>query len=238
MHDESIDVKTRRFVSLTCKVVRMSERRVPSPGRRNERSHRAILTAATDLVAEVGYSKLTVEAIAARAGVGKQTIYRWWPSKGAVVFDAFLALQEGDEGTALPDTGDLRADLTEVLRGSVAGMVDPRFEAAYRALTTEIQHDPELAAMLLDRLLGPLLEATRDRLRAAQFGGEIDEDVPLDVAVELLYGPIYHRWLLRTGPLNDEHADAVVGLVLRALGWPRESMPVRAAGGNGDRIDR
>ena len=62
--------------------------------RRNEASRRAILAAAFELVQEVGYAKLSIEGIAARAGVGKQTIYRWWPSKGAVLFDAFLMLSE------------------------------------------------------------------------------------------------------------------------------------------------
>ena len=68
------------------------DRKPPDPTRRSERSRQAILTATADLLGEVGYSKLAVEAIAARAGVGKQTIYRWWPDKGAVVLDAYLAL--------------------------------------------------------------------------------------------------------------------------------------------------
>ena len=85
---------------------------MPNATRRSERSRRAILTAALDLVEEVGYAKTSVEGIAARAGVGKQTIYRWWPSKGAVLLDALLALSEGDDGVEpLPDTGDLAADL-------------------------------------------------------------------------------------------------------------------------------
>src|SRR5688572_3560572 len=93
----------------------------PNTARRNETSRRAILTAAFDLLQEVGYAKLSIEGVAARAGVGKQTIYRWWPSKGAVLFDAFLMLSEGAEGEppVLPDTGDLEADLTVVLRATV-----------------------------------------------------------------------------------------------------------------------
>src|SRR5690348_509051 len=105
--------------------------KAPNAARRSEASRRAILTAAFDLAGELGYGKLTIEAIAARAGVGKQTIYRWWPSKGTVLFDAFRLLSEGPaeglaegsgagsgEGgtTGLPDTGDLAADLKSVLR--------------------------------------------------------------------------------------------------------------------------
>ncbi|HST43532.1 MAG TPA: helix-turn-helix domain-containing protein, partial [Conexibacter sp.] len=86
--------------------------RAPDPARRSESSRRAVLAAADALIAEVGYRRLTIEAIAARAGVGKQTIYRWWPSKGAVVFDAFLARFEGGaEAPDWPDSGDLERDV-------------------------------------------------------------------------------------------------------------------------------
>ena len=99
--------------------------RATSGARRSEASRRAILTAAFELVGEVGYARLTVEGIAARAGVGKQTIYRWWPSKGVVLLDAFLALSENAEGeVALPDTGDLDADLKLEIREEIAEELD------------------------------------------------------------------------------------------------------------------
>jgi AcrR family transcriptional regulator len=189
----------------------------PAPRRRNERSRQAILVAAGELVAEVGYGHLTIEAIARRAGVGKQTIYRWWPSKGAVVLDAFMAAQQASGGATLPDTGDLEVDLRATLRGSIEGLLDPRFDGPYRALAADSQHDPALARDVLDRLLGPLLAATGDRLRAAQATGEVDADVDVDLAVELLYGPVFHRWLLRTRPLAPSDADALAALVVRAL---------------------
>src|SRR5215207_6871886 len=110
----------------------IQDRKPPNPARRNQRSRQAILSATADLLGEVGYTKLTVEAIAARAGVGKQTIYRWWPGKGAVILDA-LVETAGD--AALPDTGDLRADLTLVLRAIVAELADPALSATTRALT-------------------------------------------------------------------------------------------------------
>lgn len=191
--------------------------RQPNPSRRSDRARRAILKAAGELVMESGYPKLTIEAIAARAGVGKQTIYRWWPSKGAVVFDAFLAMGEGPEGLALPDTGDVEQDLRIVLRATVAELLDPRVDAAYRALAIEIQNDPDLAQALLDRLLGPHMEAIMQRLHAAQRIGQIRADVDRWVATELLVGPIFHRWLLRTAPLSAAHADAIADLALAAL---------------------
>jgi AcrR family transcriptional regulator len=197
----------------------------PDPARRNERSHRAILTAAAELVHEVGYRKLTIEAIAARAGVGKQTIYRWWPSKGAVVLDGFLAsVNENPDDLSLPDTGDVAADLRGVVRAIVAELADPKLSGTTRALMIEMQEDTEFADMVLERLLGPQLAAIADRLRAAQHAGQLRANLDLPVAVELLVGPLYHRWLLRTAPLTDAYADTVTDLALRALG-PCDTSP-------------
>ncbi|MFG1696682.1 TetR/AcrR family transcriptional regulator [Nonomuraea sp. NPDC049309] len=189
----------------------------PDPSRRSERSRQAILAAARELVSEVGYGKVSIEAIAARAGVGKQTIYRWWRSKGAVIFDAFLALSEADEGgVTLPDTGDIEADLKTVMRATVAEFADPAFEAPIRALNTEIINDPDLAAQYRERLAGPVNEAKKARLRSAQQAGQIAADLDLDLALELLYAPLFQRWLHRSGPLTPEYADALVDLFLKA----------------------
>ncbi|MFE4515554.1 TetR/AcrR family transcriptional regulator [Kitasatospora sp. NPDC056783] len=196
----------------------MTSRTGPDPARRSERSRTAVLTAAAELVAEIGYGKLTIEAIAARAGVGKQTIYRWWPSKGAVVFDALLAVSEHEGGLALPDTGDLAADLRAVLRPTSDELADPDTDRTYRALVAEILNDPALHTEYRTRLLDPLLDVTRDRLRGARETGELAPDADLDLAVELVYGPLYYRWQYRLGPLTHEHADRLVDAALRALG--------------------
>ena len=208
-------VKTNRLVLLPAMVQAMS----PPPGRtrRSDRARTAILDATAELIADVGYRKLSIEAIAARAGVGKQTIYRWWPSKGAVVFDAFMKLQQDSGSSELPESGDLAADLALLLRETARGLVDPRFDEPYRALTTEIQHDPALNRELLDRLLGPLLEATRQRIVRGRQAGQIDTAVNPAIAVELIFGPMFHRWLLRTGLLDDAYADALAEHVVRAL---------------------
>ena len=159
---------------------------VPDSTRRSERARTAILTAALDEVAEVGYAKLCIEGIAARAGVGKQTIYRWWPSKGAVVFDAVLGLGRAAE-SSLPDTGDLEADLKSALRATVAELNDPRVAPALRALRTAITHDPQLAATYAERIDTPRCQARKQRLR--------ELDVDLDVAVDILWAPLINRWL-------------------------------------------
>ena len=175
--------------------------------RRSERAHKAILAAALDEVAEAGYAKLCIEGIAARAGVGKQTIYRWWPSKGAVVFDAVLDLGAGD--ASVPDTGDLEADLKTALRATVAELNDPRVAPALRALRTAITHDPQLAATYAERIDNPRCEARKQRLSA-------DLDGDLDIAVDLLWGPLLNRWL-KGAEVTPEYADRIVEAALNGL---------------------
>jgi AcrR family transcriptional regulator len=190
-------------------------RTAPDSTRRSERARTAILAAALDEVAEVGYAKLCIEGIAARAGVGKQTIYRWWRSKGAVVFDAFLELSDGDP--TLPDTGDLEADLKTVMRATVAELDDPRISAPMHAVQTAIAGDEELAASYAEKLDAPVKAAKRERLRSAQAAGQLAEDVDLDIAIDLLWGPVLNHWQQCCGPLTPEYADRVVETALNGL---------------------
>ncbi|MGW6967894.1 TetR/AcrR family transcriptional regulator [Streptomyces zaomyceticus] len=202
----------------------MSETKAPDASRRSERSRRAIFDAALALVSETGYAKTTIEGIAARAGVGKQTIYRWWPSKAAVLLDAFLDLAAqanealgGDADSEIPDTGDLAADLRYVLRATVDEMNNPAFDAPTRALAAEGIVDPELGARFTEALLEPQLRYYVRRIEAAQAAGDVDPDVDPRIALELLVGPLHHRWIHRTLPLTHAYADALVDLALRGL---------------------
>ncbi|WP_017579408.1 TetR/AcrR family transcriptional regulator [Nocardiopsis valliformis] len=192
-------------------------RRAPDPRRRSQRAQNAVIDAAAELLGEVGYAKLTVEAIAARAKVGKQTIYRWWPSKAAVVFEVFTRLTGAEAGLPLPDTGDLAADLKTVFRATADEFADPAMDRTTRAFTAEVQHDEEFARAVTERLIQPNSEAVRARLRSGQDAGQLAPDADLDLAVEMLNGPINHRWLLRTGPLTHEYVDRLVDTVLRGL---------------------
>lgn len=182
--------------------------------RRSPTARAAILDAAFTLVGELGYARLSIEAIAARAGVGKQTIYRWWPSKGAVLFEAILAMSEP---AGLPDTGDLAADLRAVLRATVAEFADPAFDVPLRALTVAVLEDEQLAADYREKLEEPTRELKRARLRSAQRAGQLPADLDLDVAVDAIFAPLAQRWLLRTGPLTPEYADALAATALRGL---------------------
>lgn len=220
-------VKTKRLVSKCRSVNSMNHAdsgsahagtSEPDASRRSDRARDAILSATRDLVADAGYARLTIEGIAAAAGVGKQTIYRWWPSKAAVLFDAILDINSQEEGAVvLPDTGDLESDLRLVLRATVAALTEPAKDRLQRAVTVEIQTDVLVAEELVRRLLRPQLDACAARIASGIRAGQVDEFVDTGLAVELLFGPIFHRWLLRTGELDDKFADGVLTMVLTGL---------------------
>ncbi|MFJ6750645.1 TetR/AcrR family transcriptional regulator [Streptomyces sp. NPDC091266] len=194
----------------------MANKTAPDSSRRSERSRRAIFEAALTLVGEVGYQKLTIEGIASRAGVGKQTIYRWWPSKAAVLLDAFT-VDVDDYADGVPDTGDLAADLKSVLRATADEFNNPAFQAPYRALAVAGANDEELSRAFVARLLEPGIQVYVDRLRAAQEAGQVDADADPRVAAEMLLSPFSQRWLMRTGELTYEYVDTLVDLALRGL---------------------
>jgi AcrR family transcriptional regulator len=186
----------------------------PNAARRSQRAHQAILRAAYELALDRGPAKVTIDAIAARAGVGKQTIYRWWPSKGALLLDVLIdAVGAVSE---MPDTGDVVADLTTQMT-AVTSLFQSDFARFYTGLIAEAQADDAvargLAEQLADRAEGP----RRQRLEKAQRDGQIRADVDIAAAVEALYAPLYYRMLLRTGPLSADHVRAVLDVTLRGL---------------------
>jgi AcrR family transcriptional regulator len=197
----------------------ISQRKAPNTARRSEPTRHAILNAALDLVGEVGYARLSIEGIAARAGAGKQTIYRWWPSKGAVLFDALLMQSENEnnEPMDLPDTGDLEADLKNVLRATVIELNNPRYSEPMRALAVEMLIDQRLADDYAERLDKPIRELKRRRLRSARNAGQLADDVDLDIAVDLVWGPLRNRWLYREGPITAAFTDRLIETVLTGL---------------------
>ena len=190
--------------------------REPDATRRSERAHTAILRATKKLITKVGYDQMSIEAIAATAGVGKQTIYRWWPSKAAVVLDMWAPAVE--KKLIFPDSGDLVADLKAQITAVIDLGQDPVFGPSFRALVAESQHDQTLAIQLLERIFLPRIAAGKTRLRAGQDAGHLAPDVDLDIAIDLLYGGFYHRYLLRVAPLDPEYPGAIVDAALNGIG--------------------
>ncbi|MFE4257349.1 TetR/AcrR family transcriptional regulator [Streptomyces sp. NPDC056883] len=184
-----------------------------SPATRSEESRQAIIEAAFGLCVERGFASTTIEGIAARAGVGKTTIYRWWPSKAAILIEGVENARDAAAG--FPDTGDIRADLA-AQTSSVMSLFTTEFGEIWRGLIGAAQSD-EAAADGVTRILRVSIDACVERLATARDAGQIRTDLDLEMAVELLYGPIYHTWLLRTRPLPEGYMESVLATLLPAL---------------------
>ena len=172
---------------------------------RSEIAHSAILKAALRLVTRHGFRAVTVNEIAAEAGVGKMTLYRHWPNKAAVVMDSLLALI-GDE-TAFPKAGTALESLRLQLDLQAAFFRSSRGNLI-RSLVAEAQSDSELALAFRDRWLIPRRESVRQTMQQAVAEGTLRKDTDIDVAIDLLYGSLYYRLLLGSGSLDERFVTA------------------------------
>ncbi|MBW2698280.1 MAG: TetR/AcrR family transcriptional regulator, partial [Deltaproteobacteria bacterium] len=186
------------------------ESQASSTGRpRSEEAHRAILDATLELLAEVGFSALTVEGVATRAGVGKATIYRRWPSKLPLVVEAFGQLPAMEE----VDSGSLAEDLKKMLRSYIEAFNNTALSVVLPSLAGERAHNPEFAKVFepvsIDRRI-PLIRA----FERAVERGEIDAGVDLDMASDLVVGPIAVSLFFKGGRLNPRMVGPMVDLAL------------------------
>ena len=181
---------------------------------RSERAKQASLDAACDLFEEGGYPAATIEAISARSGVAKSTIYRWWPNRAALVVD--LLLQISEEVAPPPSGPDpLRALRTEM--GLVAEAGDALPGKMLLSLLGEAQRDPEVRTALQRGLFQPRRRATAEVIRQAQKQGSIRSAVPPLFAVDLFFGPLFYRMFIRQEPASKDFLDQVFELVLAGL---------------------
>lgn len=187
----------------------------PDPALRNEQSHRAILEAFIALIAERGYAQISIEGLAKHAGVGKQTIYRWWSSKGEVALEAL----DVTLGTVVgfPDTGDIVADLRTQMAGVIRMFASPDVGPLCRGLIAAAQSDPALSRAHIDKVIEPASVACRQRLARAKDRGELRADADIQAIIDLLYGAIYYRLLLHTRPLDPDQLDATLDIVFNGL---------------------
>jgi AcrR family transcriptional regulator len=188
---------------VSCKVTGM----VGRP--RSEVARRAILKAALDLCERDGYSNVTLKGIADAAGVGRQTLYRWWQTKAQVMMEAMIDLV-GSELRPPPVSGEPRADLVAFLRETfalahgVAGQV-------VVGLMAEAQSDPLFAAELRAHLIGP----RRQALRSVLERGVLPDDVDVELAVDLIFGAMWYRLLNRHADVDERLAEEIAALLAR-----------------------
>jgi AcrR family transcriptional regulator len=188
--------------------------------RRSERAHAAIVAATQELLIERGYGNLTIEGVAARAGVGKQTIYRWWPSRAALVLEAYLAGSDAlpppaPRATVEEDVRALLVWLSAVLAQPIGGRV-------LAGLVADLEHDEDLAEGFRRDVVPVRRSAMHAALERGRERGEIRPDADLGVAVDALHGAVFYRLLLSGEPLDDAFAATVADHVLAGL-VPREA---------------
>jgi AcrR family transcriptional regulator len=182
------------------------------PGRpRCAVTHQAILDCANSLLEEIGFSSMSIEGIAARAGVGKATIYRRWPNKASVVMDAFLAATSKE--LPFPDTGSAREDIRRQMRAVVKVLNGPRGRTI-ATLIGVVQSDNELAEAFRTRFVAVRRSEAKAVLQRGVANGEFKPDMDLESVLDCLYGPLYFRLLIGHEKASAKYADQLVDLVL------------------------
>jgi AcrR family transcriptional regulator len=183
--------------------------------RRSERSHEAILAATRQLLVERSYRDLTIEGIAGRAGVGKQTIYRWWPSKAALVLEAYLT---GAKAVVPPqEQATTREDVRALLGWLIAVLAEPTGGHVVAGLVGDLQHDRDLAEGFHRDVVPARREAMLGALERGRARGEIRADADLELAADTLHGAVFYRLLLSGEPLDAAFADGLAAQVLGGL---------------------
>jgi AcrR family transcriptional regulator len=188
----------------------------PRRGRpRSEKARHAILDAAAELLLLRGLGAVSMDAVAERAGVSKATIYRWWPSKERLALEALL--EWAATGSSPRDTGSLRGDLLALVRPWVREIRRRPFGRVIAALVTEAQSDPAFAEDYRRHFVEQRRAPMRAAFERAIARGEAPADLDIEVALDLIYGPLYHRLLHGHAPLTDRFAASVIDLALAGI---------------------
>ncbi|QEW00333.1 TetR family transcriptional regulator [Microbacterium caowuchunii] len=183
-------------------------------GRRPAAEVRAdVLAAAGRILLEDGLTAVTFERVAKEAGASKTTLYKWWPSPGALAAEAYFA--QSRPLLAFPDSGDVRADLIAQLTSFVRLLTTGGAAGPVSQLIGAAQLDPDLARAWSETYALPRRELGRERLRVAQEQGQLREDVDLDIMVDQLWGACYHRLLVLRVPLDESVVERLVDQALR-----------------------
>jgi AcrR family transcriptional regulator len=179
--------------------------------RRSSKSHAAIVEATNELVSEVGYGALTIEGVAARAGVGKATVYRWWPSKGALVLDALGAR---DSSVRIVDTGDVRGDLIRAARQLIDMFTATSEGSIIAAMTADLVRDPDLAELFRAGLLRPRRSLIAEVIERAVERGELAADLDIPLFLDACVGAVFYRTVVSGEPITAPLAEHLVDLLL------------------------
>lgn len=198
-------------------------RQTASLGRpRSERSRRAILNAAATLLSKRGYADITIEGIAAEAGVGKTTIYRWWSTKASIYIDLYAELAV--EIVPPPDTGDFAKDLSILIRGAFRLYRETAAGLALAGIVAEAQSNATVSKMVRNEFAPSRRHVILTILERAARRGEISKDVDLELVSEIIAGAVWYNLLVGIGDMTDRHASRMIDRIVRGI------RPVRSNG--------
>jgi len=191
------------------------------PGRpRSEQARQAILSSTLKILGKNGFSDFKIEEVAARASVGKATVYRWWPNKGALIADAFAS--STTRRLRFPDTGSVYTDMSQQMRQLIK-VFRSRRGRIVSAILAAGQNDKDLIEAFRERFLWPRRREAYATLRRGIQRGELRKDLDPDLLLDSLYGPIYMRFLIQHDRLTPEFVDRLCALVLAGVRPPRKS---------------
>lgn len=171
-----------------------------------------VLRAAAALLLNEGITAVTFDRVATAAGSSKMTLYKWWPSAGALAAEAFFTHSEHQ--LEFPDTGDIRADLTSQLCAFVRLLTHANTGAAIAGLIGVAQTDPELSAAFSEHYSAPRRALALTAFERARDRGQLRGDIDLGILVDQLWGACYNRLLIPDAPLDEDYAIALVNNVL------------------------
>jgi AcrR family transcriptional regulator len=180
---------------------------------RSDESHKAILQAAYDLLAEGGLAAFTFERVAARAGVSRSTIYRWWPSKGALAMESTLGALTAELRVS-PDASPIENIRSRLRR--VAEALKGRTGRIIAGMLAEGQQDPETIASFTEGYLEPARLTMRALLRQAVDEGYLRPDFDIETAMDVSFGTLYHQLLLRRS-LEADWVDRLIAFIFADL---------------------
>jgi|SRR5450631_1385773 len=185
------------------------------PGRpRSEKARKAVLRSTLALLKRVGFHELSMEAVASRAGVGKATVYRWWPNRAELVIAAFVFAVEPE--LRFPSAGPVLESLHRQMRRWAVIFRSPLGHIVATVIGAG-QSDPDILRAFRSHWIEPRRIEVRKLLQQAIAKGEIRADLDPDAVLDLFYGPLYLRLLLKHAPLNEKFADRVFNVVAPTL---------------------
>jgi AcrR family transcriptional regulator len=176
----------------------------------------ALIAAFFTELADGGYERLTMDRVAARAGVGKAALYRRWRSKQQMLIE--LVSQAAAAAVLPPDTGSLRADLIAVADEAIAVLSNPLVRNVIQSLVAEARYSPELATVLTKCFINPRRQAGDQMLCRAIARGEISPDTDLELAQDIVGGPLYFRGIILGENFSPDYAQRLTDAALRSLG--------------------